>query len=231
MERFLNPHTFRWDGDGADYTPQSDDIPWSLRPEKKITIEDVKYLLSSHFQGTPYDPYGSYGDASMRGAYRTIGVNRTDFLGLMQLRPYMPGPAAAVEWLAFGSNVFNALVPFYTNIDTVPEYLSNTTGEVSTDNFYWANRLIAAMADAHYGSCEPHIERYQFAVQSQGRGIIGRYDRLAERECDPEKCMRLCLEANAETADMLRAETQKVLGSVLYEASCRMKNAYSRSDN
>ena len=66
-ERYFNPRTFRWDGPGADYTPASDDLPWCMVPEKKITVEDVKYVLSSHFQGTPYDPYGAYGDRSMRG--------------------------------------------------------------------------------------------------------------------------------------------------------------------
>ena len=56
MERYLNPHTKKWDGPNADYTPVSDDIPWMMVPEKKITVEDVKYVLSSHYQGTPYDP-------------------------------------------------------------------------------------------------------------------------------------------------------------------------------
>ena len=44
-------------------------------------MEDVKYILSSHYQGTPYDPYGHKGDPSLRGKYRPIGINRTNFLG------------------------------------------------------------------------------------------------------------------------------------------------------
>ena len=43
MERCLNLHTKKWDGPDADYTPVSDDIPWMMVPEKKITVEDVKY--------------------------------------------------------------------------------------------------------------------------------------------------------------------------------------------
>ena len=35
---------------------------------------------------TPYDPYGSYGDKSMRGAYRSIGINRNDFMALIQMQ-------------------------------------------------------------------------------------------------------------------------------------------------
>lgn len=50
MARYLNPRTHVWDGPRAEYTPESDDIPWSLTPERKVTIEDIKYLLSSHFQ-------------------------------------------------------------------------------------------------------------------------------------------------------------------------------------
>ena len=59
MQRCLNPSDV-WDGPDADYTPESDDIPWSRVPERKVTIEDIKYVLSSHYQGTEYDCYGSH---------------------------------------------------------------------------------------------------------------------------------------------------------------------------
>lgn len=62
MLRYMNPRTTIWDGPQANYTPFSDDLPWGLEPERKITVEDVKYVLSAHFQGTSYDPYGTYGD-------------------------------------------------------------------------------------------------------------------------------------------------------------------------
>ena len=40
MLRTLNPTTWVWDGPDADYTPASDDLPWCMVPEKKITPED-----------------------------------------------------------------------------------------------------------------------------------------------------------------------------------------------
>ncbi len=43
-------------------------------------------MLSVHYQGTPYDPYAAYGDKSMRGAYRSIGINRNDVMTLIQMR-------------------------------------------------------------------------------------------------------------------------------------------------
>ena len=230
MERYLNPHTCKWDGPGACYTPVSDDIPWCMAPEKKITVEDVKYLLSSHFQGTPYDPYASYGERSMRGAYRSIGVNRTDFCALIQMRPGKPAGCGAVEWLAFASNAFNVMVPFYADVEETPEYLANTTAEVSTDNFYWTSRMIAAMADASYSRSLIHVERVQERVAAKSHELLNRYDALLEKEADAAVRKTLRQEANRAVADMVKKEMADTLNKVLYELSGQMKNGYSRSD-
>lgn len=236
MERTLNPNSAVWDGPDADFTPVSDDIPWCMIPEKKITMEDVKYVLSSHYQGTPYDPYGNYGDKSLRGAYRSIGVNRTDFMSAIQIRPYADEDSRAIQWLAFASNAFNVMVPFYTNVDEVPEYLANTSAEVSTDNFYWTSRLIAAMADASYAKSVFHIERYDEKVMSKAHEIIYRYDDLLEADRDVQidavskLGQKLRQQANQEMADMAMHAAGDTLGKVLYELSNQMKNSYSRSD-
>ena len=230
MERYLNPNTYRWDGALADFTPVSDDLPWCMVPEKKITVEDVKYVLSGHYQGTLYDPYGSYGDKSMRGAYRSIGINRNDFVAVIQIRPDMEADCRPVEWIAYGSNAFNALVPFYADVEETPEYLNNTTGRVSTENFYWSSRLIAAMADASYNKSLFHVERYQERVAAKGHELINRYDARLAAEQDTAARKALRQQANAEIAAMLQKETDDTLDKVLFELSSQMKNAYSRSD-
>ena len=229
MERCLNPHTKVWDGEHADYTPQSDDIPWCMVPEKKITPEDVKYVLSSHYQGTLYDPYGS-SQSDQKGAFRSIGINRNDFMALIQMRPDQPEDSRVLEWIAFASNAFNVMVPFYANVTTTPAYLSNTTGAVSTDNFYWNSRMIAAMADAAYSKSVFHIERYQLAAASAGHANINTYDAKLRREQDASARAALREQANEAMADTIRGLAADTLDKVLYELSCQMKNCYSRSD-
>ena len=85
MLRYFNPRTFAWDGPEAEFGPEDDDLPWSLVPEKKITLEEVKWILSNYYQGTPYDVYGKDAKA---GKYRPIGISRNNALGLVQIRPY-----------------------------------------------------------------------------------------------------------------------------------------------
>ncbi len=233
-QRYLNPRSNVWDGPDADYTPESDDIPWARVPERKITIEDAKYVLSGHFQGTPYDPYASYGSDKERGAYRPIGINRNDFCALMQIRPYKEEALRAVEWLCFGSNTYNAIVPFYPMVDTVPSYWATTNREISTDSFYWANRLIAALADAQYAANLSHVERYQRKMLIEGYKMLLTYDAKMEDAIgggDASRVQTLAQEANEQMAKVLKTETQNLLDKVLYETSIRMKNSYTRNDS
>ena len=228
MLRTLNPQLCRKEKETG-FAPESDTLPWSMVPEKLITVEDVKYVLSAHYQGTSYDPYGKHGENSERNKYRAIGINRTNFVALTQLRPYMPEEIMAVEWIAEGSNVFNAFVPFYANVTRTPDYLANTTEKVTTDNFYWANRLIGALADAHFNTSAIHIERYQNTMHSKGHEFIIRTDRkfAAEHPTDVHAFLEA---ANEEMASIAREEPTRTLGNVLYTASNGMKNSFARSD-
>ena len=230
MLRFLNPRTHVWDGPNAEYTPISDDIPWCMVPERKITVEDVKYALSLHYQGTPYDPYMTYGDKAMKGAYRSIGVNRNNFLTVTQMRPDKEKDCSVIEWLAYASNAFNTLVPLYADIDKVPEYVSNTGKEVSTENFYWVSRLIAALADASYHKCMPHTERYEKNAMAENHRLLKKYDAKIKEETDPAKRKALREEANEALVQAVKKAAADTLSKVLYEASNEMKNQYSRSD-
>ncbi len=224
MEKYLNPKT-------ANHSPVDDDIPWCLVPEKKITVEDIKYVLSDHFQGTPFDPYGRHGDNSMRGQFRSIGVNRNNILALTQIRPYLPEAIRDVQWMAMASNVFNAMVPFYTHVRCMPKYLAETGADPDTNQLYWSSRLIAALADAHFPKCASALERYQNTVHGKAQEMLIASDEAALRVLEEGGDVVACLEAaNQAMSDMLQAQTSETLGKVLYEASLGMKNAFARSD-
>ncbi len=226
MGRRLCPRSHTWDGDGAEFTPESDDIPWALVPDRKVTVEEIKYLVSSHYQGTPFDPYLKR-DTGVRGKYRSIGINRTGVTTICQIRPGVPDEIKAVEWICFGSTAFASLIPFYAHTDSIPAYLSKVGLDVSTDNFYWNCRLIGVLADSHYFSCVQDIECYDNAMMTGSRAILNEYDRRFAESRDPA----LIKEANDKLCAMAKAQTAKVLGQLVYTASSEMKNGYDRSDS
>ena len=224
--RYFNPRTYRWDGENADFTPESDDIPWSLVPERKITPEAIKYILSSYYQGTPYNPYQK-ADDPRKGIYRPIGISRTGVMAILQIRGYMPEALRGVEWICFGSNAFNAVFPVYTNVNEMPAYLSNVTLDVSTENFYWGSRLIGGLADPHFGSAIQHVERYQNAMMNNGYRLLNEYDAKMQETKD----YTLTAEANSKLCEMAKKETISCLNKLILNSSEHMKNGYARSDN
>ncbi|MBR0354741.1 MAG: C69 family dipeptidase [Oscillospiraceae bacterium] len=226
MGRYLCPFSHRWDGPEAEFGPESDNIPWALVPDRKLAVEDVHYLLSGHYQGTPYDPYANR-DTGKRGMYRSIGINRTGVTALCQIRSGVPEALKGVEWLCFGSTTFSAMLPLYTNVGKMPDYVSKVGLEASTENFYWGSRLIGALADHNYATSIQNIERYQNAVFVKGRRLLAEYDAKMTESGD----FSLCGEANEALCGMAKTETDDTLTKVLADASLHMKNGYNRADN
>ena len=226
MGRFLAPKSHVWEGENAEFGPESDNIPWCLVPDRKVAVEDVKYLLSTHYQGTPFNPYSGQ-DTGKRGMYRSIGINRTGVTTVCQIRPYAPECVKGLEWICFGSTTFSAMLPVYPNVPKMPKYLSDVTLDVSTGSFYWGSRLIDALADHNYAACIQQIERYHNAVFTQGRRIVLEYDKKIAESGDSS----LAEKANGELCALAAAQTADTLNKVLYEASVKMKNGYNLADN
>ena len=226
MGRYLAPYSHSWDGENAEFKPESDNIPWSLVPDRKVAAEDIAYMLSGHFQGTPYNPYTSQ-NTGKRGMYRSIGINRTGVTSICQIRGGMPEAVKGVEWICFGSTTFGAFLPVYPNVDKMPAYLSEVTLDVSTENYYWGSRLIGALADSTYAASIQQIDRYQEAIATKGRQILKEYDGKIAEGGDA----KLLKEANDKLCAMAKEETTKTLTKVLAEASIAMKNGFRLSDN
>lgn len=217
IQRFLNPEIKQ--------DPRSFEIPWCQKPYRKVTIEDVKYVLSNHYQDTIYDPYGPEGDHVTQRTFRTIGINRTSQTAILQLRPNKPQETTGIQWISYGSMPYNTAVPFFTQVDTTPDYFANTTAKVTTDSFYWANRIIAGLADPHYAHHVGDLDDYQESTMAWGHARINKVDRAlaAGDTVDFEA-------ENQAMSDQIQEATDQLLDKILLDASNLMTNHFSLSD-
>ncbi|MDD7306528.1 MAG: C69 family dipeptidase [Peptoniphilaceae bacterium] len=228
MLNYFNPKTFNWKAFDNNHSPEDFDLPWAMVPERKITIEDMKYALSYHYQTTSYNPYGN---SSESGKYRSIGINRNNITVFTQIRPYKDKAYKTIEWHAFGSNAFNAPVAFYSNVRKTPFYFSNPSLRPRTDSFYWTNRIIGALADSNYKQAMVEIERYSQKIMSKCHQIILKTDSyIEENNVSEEEIIELLEKTNQKISDFVEEETNELLNKVLFIASNNMKNAFQRSD-
>lgn len=126
-----------------------------------------------------------------------------------------------------GGSGFTACFPFYSNVEKLPAFISETKDEVDTGYMYWCSRLIAGLTDAHYHTAIMHDDRYRNTVLSEGRRLMCEYDEKYARSGD-EKLLEEC---NEKIIDMVQTESRKVLRRLIDNASEHMKTRFHRGDN
>lgn len=208
--------------------PGDQDQPFALKPAKKISVEDIKFIESSHYQDTPYDPYGDQGDERTQKTFRPIGLNRNFETHILQIRNDVPAEYAGVQWLAFGPNTFNTMVPFYTNVTTTPASYQ-TTPKFDLTKIFWINKLMAQLGDTNYrvyGELEDAFEQKSLA---QCHKIQHETDAAVKGLKGDELKAKLTT-ANQKMADLVFQNTSDLLGQMLDEGHTLMKLKYDLLD-
>lgn len=132
--------------------PLDFDLPFVLKADHKITLEEVEQVLSSHYQGTVYDPLGHEGTEQEKRLFRPISLNRTQNSHVLQVRNDLPEAASTIMWMSFGIPTFTPYVPFFGNADEVDASYRNTPKEMNVDfkSAYWMYRALSMLVEAHH---------------------------------------------------------------------------------
>ncbi|WP_143463580.1 C69 family dipeptidase [Levilactobacillus enshiensis] len=140
-QRVLNPE--------IEQDPQSSELPFICRTSHKISVEDVEYILSSHYNETKYDPLGQGADED-RLKFRPISMNRTQNSHVLQIRNDVPAESAAIFWLCFGVPAFSPYVPFFANATDTDDSYSETPVHLDDKSAYWMYRKLSMIVESHY---------------------------------------------------------------------------------
>ncbi len=112
------------------------DFPFSIKPDKKMSPQDVIAILRDHYDGTPfwtargiqggpfqnpnYLPYGFVLDSLRYSTPRAICVNRAEYVTVTQTREWLPNPIGGIIWLALGPQDTDCFMPFYQGVTELP---------------------------------------------------------------------------------------------------------------
>lgn len=115
------------------------EFPFSVKPDKKLSVHDVMMLTRDKYEGTPFYParglqggpfenpnrlpYGFTLDGKRYDTPRVIGVNRAEYVTVTQCRDWLPNPVGGLVWLALGAQDTSCFMPFYIGISGIPHSL------------------------------------------------------------------------------------------------------------
>ncbi|MFP8915216.1 C69 family dipeptidase [Enterococcus innesii] len=226
--RYNNPRAWyiqkHFSGTAAE--PIDQELPFVCYPKQKLSVEDVKWALSSHFQNTPFDPYGT-GTETQKTQFRSIALNRNQQVHILQIRNHVPAAIAGIHWLAFGPNTFNGVVPFYAAITKTPLGYCDTTKTYDPTNSYWLGRTLALIGDSDYDRYSDLANRFEMETMAACRRIQQETDCKASAEKEPT---RLLEEANAKMAELYLKNATTLLGKMVESGSKKMALRFSLAD-
>lgn len=215
-QKYFNPE--------IDQDPQGQDLPFICHANRKISIEDVKFVLSSHYENTKYDPYG-HGSEDDKKLFRPIGINRNHDVHILQIRNDVPQAIAGIHWLAFGANTFNTVVPFYANVEDTPAVYKNATSTFDLNNMYWLSCTTALLGDTDYDLYEDFRNTYELEAMSAYRKIQNDTDAAVVAGKDADLA-----QANEDLAHEAFTRQTKLLGDMVTFGSEHMKLRYNLND-
>ncbi|WCJ52177.1 C69 family dipeptidase [Lentilactobacillus buchneri] len=140
-QKYLNPE--------IEQSPTSSNLPFICHTDHKISVEDVEYILSSHYNETPYDPF-SKGHEDTKTLFRPISMNRTQNSHVLQIRNDLKNNSNAIMWLCFGVPAFSPYVPFFANATDTDDTYANTPVHCDDVSAYWMYRKLSMLVESHY---------------------------------------------------------------------------------
>lgn len=236
----LTPSDKRFKGCDPEFGPESLDIPWAMRPEKKLSASDVKDLLATTYDGTEFDCYGTKGTEQTRHQYRYIGIDRTSECSVLCIRPNVPKALQGVHWFAPASGPYTTACAMYSNVTKMPDYL-DTPKSVTTDSLYWTSRLVAGLGDPQFFESYETIHAYQLNTIAQGYQSLHETDKkliaMAKDgkadldDMDDQSVQKVLEEANQALIDLIKPQALACLGEVLDQRTIEQKNSFNMNDH
>jgi dipeptidase len=105
------------------------DYPFSVKPDKKISLQDVMNFTRDKCQGTHLDPVkgirgGPFSNPHYYRGTRLISTPSVEYTSLVQCRGWLPNPVGGIAWVAFGLQDTSCYIPLYAGITQIPASFS-----------------------------------------------------------------------------------------------------------
>jgi dipeptidase len=159
--------------------------PLWIKPDRKLSLQDVMHIMRDHYEGTEYDmtkgiDAGPFGcpvrcreltwevDGVKCSWERPISTQQTGFSFISQSRSWLPNGIGGVYWYGVDDTYTTCYFPLYCCIRDLP--ISFTVGDIqkfSWNSAWWVFNFVANYANLKYSYMVQDIQKVQAALEGQ----------------------------------------------------------------
>ncbi len=205
---------------------QGEPLPLWVKPAAPVSVDDLKWMMRDHFEGTPMDMTKDVGAGPFTVPYRwrpmsytvdgkeytherAIATQQTGFSFVSQMRADRHDAMKGVLWFGVDDANTCVYVPIFNSTKTPPYELSHGNGDMLTlswDAMFWVNNYVANQAYNRYSQMIPDIRKVQSVLENE----------IAQQVADAEKAI----------AGMNREEAVKYLQDISNRWSKKVTQTY-----
>jgi dipeptidase len=143
------------------------DFPFSVKPDRKLSVQDVMALTRDKSQGTVFDPVrgirgGPFQNPNYYGVTRLISVPNVEYTTVTQSRAWLPDPVGGIVWVALGSQDTSCYLPFYAGVTDIPKSFSiGDHWVLNRDSARWAFDYVDFHAQVAYAAAIADVQAAQ----------------------------------------------------------------------
>jgi dipeptidase len=174
------------------------DLPFSVKPDKKISVQDVMAITRDKSQGTIFDPVmgirgGPFKNPHYYRGTRLISVPNVEYTTLTQCRSGLPDPIGGIVWIALGVQDTSCYIPFYAGASEMPKAFAVGDHFVfSRDSARWAFDYVDFHVQVAYNAAIEDVKAAQKEWEDGAFARIAETDALAAEQIkkNPKQAVR-----------------------------------------
>jgi dipeptidase len=161
------------------------DLPFSVKPDKKLSPQDVMNWTRDKSYGTIFDPVqgirgGPFQNPNYYSATRKISVANVEYTSLVQCRSGLPNEIGGICWVAFGVQDTSMYIPLYAGMTAIPK--SFTVGDHFVFNrasARWACDYVDFHTQVVYNQAIKDVQKAQLEFEGGAVSRIPEIDKAA----------------------------------------------------
>jgi dipeptidase len=162
------------------------DFPFAVKPDKKISVQDVMALTRDKSYGTPFDPVqgirgGPFQNPNYWARTRKISVANAEYTSVTQGRAWLPDPVGGIVWLAWGAQDTACYMPFYAGVTAIPKSFNvGDHFEFNRASARWAFDYVDFHAQVIYSEAIKDVQKAQREWEDGAFTKMAEIDRQAQ---------------------------------------------------
>lgn len=162
-------------------------MPLYIKPDKKLSLTDVKDAMRDHYEGTELDWRYDIGAGPFESPYRwaplewtvdsvkycnerPIATQQTGFTFVAQMRSWLPREIGGILWFGVDDAAQTVFTPMYCSITDVPECFREGNGDLYTFSWtssFWIHNWVSNMVYSKYSYMYPDVRKAQQEIEAK----------------------------------------------------------------